>query len=473
MKASSLSLIAGLLGAGNAIDCHFEHSIPSDVISTATTLSQSLQDPVSTFCRKGVDRVDDILTLKQGEVTLQVVPIQDGVRIPVEECLSAFQSILSLCVGSYHVWGGEYLTDKVIFDLHHTDLRKRDVDNIGYYGDDDDEDSSSEPAIFEALEGRDVLENEEAQLEAIDLAPRRARGGRTRRPRPSRPKPSRKPRPQPTSKPPKPTSKPKPQSSKTQSRHSTKTSSGKTEPSVACKVLNKRVKQELAAMARSAGLGKRDEVTPSEGTPQLEKRTSPKSAKGCGIDIFANRYPQRDEMSSNALAYGYSQPNICLNFQFVGGPYHRRQQGTIESMFDVEHTLEWSTVTHFWDWISTKQEAFQRPKPEPGSTGHVDFCEFWKAVWNEGPAIPIGGQTLTPNQHVAHAYPSNTRFKDEFAFLQDILNQTPKQQMWAMKDTPGIFDAAKMKRKISGRTATVVKAREAMIMLKALLGAHS
>lgn len=480
MKSSNLSLLAGFLGAVNGIDCHFEHSLPNGAIPKATMLPQGLQDSLSHFCQKGVDGVEDILTLEQGQVTLQVVPVQDEVNVSVEECLSAFQSILSLCVERHHVWGGEYFTRKVVFDVHHTDLRKRDIDNIGYYGDDDDENALSDIAIFEALKTRPVLENKELQLEAKNLAPRRARGGSTKRLKSSQPKPSQKTRPKPSRKPkfkplqkPKPpnsTSKPKRPSPKTNSHHSTKTSSGRTEPSVACKVLNKRVKQELVAMVRSARLESRDEATLHDNALHLEKRTSLKYANGCGVEIRANAYPQRREMSANAIAYGYSQPNTCLNFQFVGGPYHRRHQRNIASKFDVEHTLEWSTVTKFWDWMNTK-DPFKRPNPTPGSTGRVGFCGFWRAVWHDGPAIPIGGLTLTPNKHLAHAYPSNTRFKDEFAFLQDILNQTPKQQMWApTKNPPGIFDIDKMTDKISG---TVVEAREAMIMLKALLGAHS
>ena len=232
------------------------------------------------------------------------------------------------------------------------------------------------------------------------------------------------------------------------------------------------MRREFAALARSDNLVKRNDIEPLTDTPsQLVKRASKKSAQGCGVTISANDYPNRGEMSTNALAYGYSMPNTCLNFQFVGGPYHRRQQSSIESLFDVEHTLEWSTVTNFWTWLNDRLP--QRPDPEPGMTGNVDFCEFWKKVWNQSPAVPVGGRTLTPNEHVAHFYPSATGYKDEFAFLQDTLNQIPKKEMWSRKTTAGIFDIAKMKRYVAGRNTTPATARKGMIKLKALLGAHS
>lgn len=232
-----------------------------------------------------------------------------------------------------------------------------------------------------------------------------------------------------------------------------------------------KVERELKAIAKTSDISKRqlDEIAINP-TSQLEKRTTRKEARGCGVRIAANPYPQRNEMAQNSLAYGYSIPGVCLNFAFVSAPAFRR----VGPDYDVEHVLEWSTVTAFFDWLNTKPyRAYRYPNPIPGSTDAIDICEFWQRVWFHGPAIPVNGRSLTPVQHIAANYPSATAFTKEFVFLQSVINQVPKQKMWAAKNTSGIFDVKRLDSKIQGQRTTIRRAREAMLWLKALLGAHS
>lgn len=212
---------------------------------------------------------------------------------------------------------------------------------------------------------------------------------------------------------------------------------------------------------------------------QLVKRTG-KDTEGCGVRILADNYPTPAELDRddlNAPEYGYTQPNTCPNLQFGSVPGYRRvhffnPETKVE--YQIEHILEWNTVTSFFDWLNEDHFKDRRwPHPNPNrraGTPTVNFCTLWKEIWNSAPAFQLNGQTLSPNKHLASKYPSSRHFVKDFVWLQKELNNLAKTGMWKRKSTVGIFSDTTLRTSLQGTNA--VKARKGVLMLKYLLGAQ-
>ncbi|KAL1607711.1 hypothetical protein SLS60_002646 [Paraconiothyrium brasiliense] len=514
MKTAILSGIATFAVAvhANNIYCNVEHPMNSASDGLGTTFDQAFVGPIPELCREGANNLAKVLSLQVGDATVEIIPqSEDGTILSLQECKTAFEKIVSQCFVKEKTWGGEFMTEHFLFDIHHTELRKRDIDNIGVY--DDDLDDGGLDFDFDAfgLEERSVVDEtkespdddldlddvldkrgklygnreddlEEGEEEHHDLEVRRGRGGGSRKshPRPSKPKVKPKPKKKSNSKPKaKPSPKPKPTS-----KHASKTSSHKptstpkSKPAKSCAVLRKQVAVELSTAAKRSD----DVYVDKTGSMSLlAKRTSSKSTDGCGVAIFANNYPSPAEMDRdypNALAYGYTQPNVCPNLQFDSMPAYRRVSSfdrRTPVVYEIEHILEWNTVTNFFDWLNEERFKGRRwPHPDPNKRARqptVNFCGFWKEVWNSGPAFQMNGAALTANKHLASKYPSSQHFTKEFVWLQKELNKPAKTEMWKRKSTPGIFSDLTLRTRLD-QTTNVVNARKGALMLKYLLGAQ-
>ncbi|KAJ4300878.1 hypothetical protein N0V90_002966 [Kalmusia sp. IMI 367209] len=312
-------------------------------------------------------------------------------------------------------------------------------------------------------------------------------GGRTKRPRPhtTRPKafkpktknkPKSKLKPKPKQKPTHTKSKPKHKKptkpNRTPGKHTRTSAAAKATSTKTCKQLYQQQLREVSAADRASRRVSRDIFA-------LEKRSTRKYAKACSVNkpaVAEKGYDDKAEVNVRALDYPNKKDMDKL-------------QGMLKANIDpkdyqVEHVLEWQTVTNFFTWVRDKKITdlrFQDPKTQK----KVDFCKFWKETWvltkSESFSIVSGGPERTAGDHLKWGFPGLQNRPYEFTFVHKTINGI-KAQMWAYKSGSmgsGIFGVDKMTTRIAGKhTSRTTKpksldeAKSAYLDLRALMGAR-
>lgn len=171
MKVAILPTAATLLVAvqGTSIHCNAEHPLNSASGDLIAALGQAIAGPILCLCNEGASNLSDILSLPLGNTTFQIIPQnEDDAELSLQECKTAFESIVRHCVEQDKMWGGELVGEDFTFDIHHTELRKRDIDNIGIYDDDDGHSEDYDFAAFDLGE-RDVFDHIKDYFDDDDL----------------------------------------------------------------------------------------------------------------------------------------------------------------------------------------------------------------------------------------------------------------------------------------------------------------
>ncbi|KAF1969577.1 hypothetical protein BU23DRAFT_238666 [Bimuria novae-zelandiae CBS 107.79] len=186
-----------------------------------------------------------------------------------------------------------------------------------------------------------------------------------------------------------------------------------------------------------------------------------------------------DAMIPKPKFYGFTSLDSCdvFAFPFGGIPLVIRRD-----FYQVEHVLEWQTMTDFFSWIGYKKKANELfLDSDPSKSGRVNVCAYWKATWTgEGAkAFPIGQSACkVVEQHLQDEYPSLQHTPHEFVWLEKTLNSPPKANMRAWKngnERLSVFNRQSMIRNIAGTRRTrrdIDKAKERYLDLKYLLGAR-
>ncbi|KAJ4310453.1 hypothetical protein N0V94_008446, partial [Neodidymelliopsis sp. IMI 364377] len=152
----------------------------------------------------------------------------------------------------------------------------------------------------------------------------------------------------------------------------------------------------------------------------LDKRNRPKTGKICGntVDFNAGKYPTEDQVrkksQSAVLIYGFE--DCTLTAWSHGSP-----EADIDPL-DVEHILEWQSVTGFFDHMDKKSKG---------------FCNALKKNWVGPSATKIPGVKFESveyegsfNDHVARAFPSVDFHMEEFVLLSSRANKPLKQNLF-------------------------------------------
>jgi hypothetical protein len=111
----------------------------------------------------------------------------------------------------------------------------------------------------------------------------------------------------------------------------------------------------------------------------------------------------------------------------------------INKNYQIEHVLEWQTVTYFFDWVNKKMRSdtprFDNPDPK-SKGGKPDFCGYWKGLWlgASQPSFSIDNSVdRTPSEHLKFAYPGiisgNFNHGKEFVWLHKLINAPAKSNV--------------------------------------------
>ncbi|KAL1608080.1 hypothetical protein SLS60_003019 [Paraconiothyrium brasiliense] len=376
-------------------------------------------------------------------------------------------------------------------------------DNVDKGSDDDEEDNGEE--FEEGLGRREMNHNDDVgfykyglgdlDLDHHSLQARRGGrgGGRQTRPRPSKKKPASKKKPvrKPTKTPKKPTKKPTEKPTKKPAKKPTKKPTAKPtkKPS---KKPTKCPGDKKTKPGPKAKLGQVQLRAPGVKTTGGKGRTG--SAGGscqqdqklnCRLIVKKARAKNAERMPKiacwlamslmrNAHVYGWAHPLQCENMQWGGSHnnFHKvpRAQG---GEYEIEHVLEWQTVTRFFEWLNdhhfAKKRKFTDPDPTQGGA-RIDFCEYWSKTWaTQAFTIDVNGRSrVDAKKHIARQYPG-VNFRNEFVWLQKDINKPAKQNMWAYKGTNQVYDLPKALRAIR---ANINDAAVEAFNVKALLGAQ-
>lgn len=135
----------------------------------------------------------------------------------------------------------------------------------------------------------------------------------------------------------------------------------------------------------------------------------------------------------NIASYGYTNPTVCNDFGF------QRLAQTPDltnaaNRFATEHILEFQLIQIFIDeYAAHRGSSFPNPT---GGNGQVDLCKYMEPYWYSLPSasrITINGETATPMQFIASAFPGSfqgtARHLNEFVLLDSGVN-TAKEGMW-------------------------------------------
>ncbi|KAF2437309.1 hypothetical protein P171DRAFT_478010 [Karstenula rhodostoma CBS 690.94] len=155
-------------------------------------------------------------------------------------------------------------------------------------------------------------------------------------------------------------------------------------------------------------------------------------AAGSSVKLSALAYPDRKDMARlrpSARYFGYTKPDACTSFAF-------RQQGMLQNEpnvnpkdYQVEHVLEWQTVTDFFTWVRDKKNHRFPDPTDPQKD--VDFCKFWKTTWTgahpQSFSLVPGGPERTAVDHLKWGFPGLENRAHEFAFLHKTLSKWKAQ----------------------------------------------
>ncbi|KAJ8110664.1 hypothetical protein OPT61_g6548 [Boeremia exigua] len=231
---------------------------------------------------------------------------------------------------------------------------------------------------------------------------------------------------------------------------------------------------------------------PTEQKIRKSHRETEKTGTACGIRFNALNYPKAVSMPATAPYFSIDSPDgVCETIKY---------QETMTAVlgvnkYHIEHILEWQTVAKFFDWIERKTKAakktFKNPDVSHNKAEQVDFCEYFKEHWQGSypQELTIDGKTMTPILHMAQAYPGVGNREEEFVWLQASMNTPAKSNMWSYKgtkdDTGTLHNAETMREHITGGKTDVKgqdsgkvagalldKAKVALLKLKALMGAR-
>lgn len=169
-------------------------------------------------------------------------------------------------------------------------------------------------------------------------------------------------------------------------------------------------------------LQKRDRKS---GNPCWEKGQSDETYKSFSLE--SNPYPSNGDLPATAKAYGYELQNDYCSYKWQSG-----SAKIPSNKYDSEHVMEWQLVTDFFRGIS-KSGGDAWVHPDPAQNGKkVNFCTYWIESWGGANKDGVSGfaidssSALTPWEHIAGAYPSTMKNKDEFVTLQDNINKPAK-----------------------------------------------
>jgi hypothetical protein len=116
-------------------------------------------------------------------------------------------------------------------------------------------------------------------------------------------------------------------------------------------------------------------------------------------------------------------------------------KGKTGVLYEVEHILEWQTVTKFFEYLNEevfKDDTFDNPDPTKVSSGKIDFCSYWGATWDESPAFALGGAGAKrdPMTHLKWAFPGTQNHIEEFVMLDKNINAPAKSQVSSLLAFP-------------------------------------
>ncbi|KAG9233482.1 hypothetical protein BJ875DRAFT_485120 [Amylocarpus encephaloides] len=475
----TLSVLAALLSLKAlgvyGISCNTDEPLGPDDPSgdnLASTLPASLDD----VCNDGfADLGSDAIIYNAGPLTFQISRSEDGKGATVAgDCKSAMNSIISQCLVTEKVWGGSLDVGGLSFEI--------------------------------------VREDEELGL--------KARGKKTKSKKKKKKKPKTKTK----------TKKTKTKTKKTKTKtHHTKT---KTTSTAACKTTQSKVKRGHGATKTSGagcaatsssckkayGLAKKQikAESPNDGTihagkgligrdfyvggmlgmelHEIKKRDdiqkrAPKRGVCNGVKWHAFNYP---DAGSSKVAdvdyYGWKQPQVCTNFDW-GNPLKEAEVKKTEAegeKYELEHVLEWQTVTGFFDWLNDdKKQGKIFPNPDPNKKDKVTFCDYFQGTWEmdngedkrddaDNPAafaLEKDGEERTPRQHLAAAYPSTQFHYDEFVYLEAEINAPAKAESFKYKPKDKKAKDLVFSKKVTAKNLKKVEtAQTQLVKLKGLIG---
>ncbi|KAG9229776.1 hypothetical protein BJ875DRAFT_488613 [Amylocarpus encephaloides] len=235
----------------------------------------------------------------------------------------------------------------------------------------------------------------------------------------------------------------------------------------------------------------------------IQKRTE-KEGIVCDIAWKANNYPSKKHLATEKTDYyGWSDPTDCDIYEWKG-PFSEAERkafrdkakppkkngkgkekrvetkAKVKVQYDLEHILEFQSITGFFHWIDrTKMEGNRFPDPHGGEE-KVNFCKYFKGTWDlnpfrdpkdktkatilKGQKIPLDGVEKTPMDHIVDVYPSTDQFENEFVYLERTINQGAKANAFSPAKGDTVYSKSTTTNNIE-KDPTVQ-----IIRLKALLG---
>ncbi|KAK2865320.1 hypothetical protein FQN49_003693 [Arthroderma sp. PD_2] len=179
-------------------------------------------------------------------------------------------------------------------------------------------------------------------------------------------------------------------------------------------------------------------------TRALEKRSSYKPIKVCGIKAKTAQYPSSSELTANPdaghnITYALTKEE-CGNFDFRRQPNSKYATTYKDSEGDfklaTEHILEALLIGEFFQNISETDGKKYLDPFDAARKKQVDLCTYIRAFWDvEDTTLQpeFGGTTLPGPQWIADQFPTKDKWTEEFTLLPNAIN-TLKTTAWRHKN---------------------------------------
>ncbi|KAG7115614.1 Chitotriosidase-1 like protein [Verticillium longisporum] len=197
---------------------------------------------------------------------------------------------------------------------------------------------------------------------------------------------------------------------------------------------------------------------------------SKKPIKACSLKTTFN-YPTDGSLDSDALIYGWEQPDVCGSYDW-GGPLDARVAGT---SYHSEHILEAQMVVQFFAYMDEKIDSVANPDPNASSNKKkISFCEYVNVMFDIDAIAAPGLDTargfaamLTPINHIAAQFPTHQWKTEEYVSLEAVINTPAKGKAWGTDDN--IINTSSW---LTDRLPTAAGARAMLKAMRALVGSR-
>lgn len=165
-----------------------------------------------------------------------------------------------------------------------------------------------------------------------------------------------------------------------------------------------------------------------------ERNIDTKRSKLCNIKISL-RYPTGgDAKVSGNSVYGFHQPDVCEDYEF-GAPLDGKVVTQPPTQYDSEHVLEFQLPGQLFTQLDLKLGPFAHPDPTKNQP--MTFCDYVNEQWDIAAVAIPGldtsqgvGASLTPADHVAQQFPTDTWKTGEYVLLEHDINTPAKGKAW-------------------------------------------